>query len=94
MRFLCPEDVPEGDVERTFRHSPLAALVIHLWFLAPAVALVWRFDLALEAARALPVWAWIVVGPIALLAVALAWLVLSATRAVVHASLLRSNWLV
>ncbi|MBI5433762.1 MAG: hypothetical protein HZA52_13100 [Planctomycetes bacterium] len=94
MRLLQPDQVASDAVERTFRHSPIGALVMSAFFTAPLIAIVWNWASFAHAASEVPWPAWLLLGPLALLAIAIEWLCLSASREVVHTAFLPSNWLV
>jgi hypothetical protein len=94
MRFLRPDEISNGDVVRTFRHSPVGPLVMSAFFSAPLVALVFGWENVLRATTSLPWFGWIVVGPVLALVALIWWVCLAALRSLVHASFLSSNWLV
>ncbi|MCC6409111.1 MAG: hypothetical protein IT453_18275 [Planctomycetes bacterium] len=94
MRLLEPDQLASDAVVRSFRHSPLGALVMSAFFTAPLVAVVWNWASVARAASEVPWPAWLLLGPLALLAIAIEWLCLSASRELVHAAFLPSNWLV
>lgn len=93
MDLLRADELVAEPGERIFRHSALGPALLFLVLLAPiGVALLAREQL-LEAARALPWLAWLVIAPLALLAVLVHGLVLTAMAQATRRAFLASNWL-
>jgi hypothetical protein len=94
MRFVSPDEILTEDVQRTFRHSPLGALILCVVLCAPIAALFLGREGVADAARALPWPAWLVVAPLGLLMGTILWLCVSASLWVFRAALKPTNWLV
>lgn len=94
MRFLRSDEVPSGEVVRTFRHSAIGPLMLSAFFSAPLVALVSGWATAWHFLCSLTWFAWIAAGPVLVITAGIWWICLAATRAVVYATFLPSNWLV
>ncbi|MCK6445509.1 MAG: hypothetical protein L6Q99_03880 [Planctomycetes bacterium] len=93
MRFLHLDHVPAA-VERTFRHSRFGALLFSAVLTAPLAFAVWHAERVLELVRSIPWYAWPLAGPLGLLVLALGALCAFASRELVHAAFLPTNWLV
>lgn len=94
MRFLHLDRVPAADVERTFRHSRFGALLFSAVMTVPLAFALWHAERVVELVRSIPWYAWPLAGPLGLLVLGIGGLCVFASRELVHAAFLPTNWLV
>ena len=93
MKLLSIQDVPAGDVERTFGHRPWGALIMLAIVLGGPMAAAWALvgeitSLASKTAW----WIWVIASPFALIVFLLWLIIVSAGWQAVKACFRRSNW--
>lgn len=93
MRLLHLDRVPADEIERTFGHSRATALFMSAFLTAPLAFALWHGERVFELVASIPWYVWPLAGPLGFLALALGALCVFASRELVHAAFLPTNWL-